>query len=432
MFPSGSGAPALAREFTRRARRVGLQSKCCLLRTGQYGQQEGNAKHQWTRRAHRDPPPGNTQKINSKELCTCQHRDHTSWAQNLAVQGTGVDGQTATTLHRQAVTNTLQLAGSNGNLETIWSGGCSQPKAPHARRRVPLVGAPQQAAGPVPDHHEHRTVDRRHRTPQPRLGSARDYRHGVCRCHRWLADNWPGRRRSEGARCRRGTVTDYRPFAATCRPCRPVPPRIHQRPRNHDGDLTAALRAGFQWLTAYREPPTGVARALEHAARVSEAIAASTLQQANDQMQGLAALSITETLDAGARGMNGPRRHRLQGRCRVRHGNQLAVRLHRRRQVPYLDRKPVARPSHLEPAATVDRHSRCGSHASGAAAFHRLRAGGLDPVGHRRLVRAGDPAPTCHQLTDEREAGQAGMTKGTRTIEMTRGRRRDKGHSMPA
>ncbi|MER6196031.1 hypothetical protein ABT234_01445 [Streptomyces sp. NPDC001586] len=68
-----------------------------------------------------------------------------------------------------------------------------------------------------------------------------------------------------------------------------------------DGDLAAALRAGYEWITTYREP-TGVAVALEHAARVAEATAAGILQPAEGQVQVLAALSLAETLDAGARG----------------------------------------------------------------------------------------------------------------------------------
>ncbi|MFF9458073.1 hypothetical protein [Streptomyces flaveolus] len=130
-----------------------------------------------------------------------------------------------------------------------------------------------------------------------------DYRLEVCRRHRWLADSWTGRRGAESAGGRCGTVTDYRPFAAI------VQSHAHlwlralttTGPEDHDGDLAAALRAGFDWLTTYREP-TGVAMALEHAARVAEATAAGTLQLAEGQVQVLAALSLAETLDAGARG----------------------------------------------------------------------------------------------------------------------------------
>ncbi|MFE3558704.1 hypothetical protein ACFXKW_28170 [Streptomyces sp. NPDC059193] len=72
-------------------------------------------------------------------------------------------------------------------------------------------------------------------------------------------------------------------------------------PEYHDGDLAAALRAGYVWLTAHREP-TGLATALEHAARIAEATTAGTLQPAEGQAQLLAALSMAETLDASARG----------------------------------------------------------------------------------------------------------------------------------
>ncbi|WP_327740515.1 hypothetical protein OG749_46500 (plasmid) [Streptomyces nojiriensis] len=130
-----------------------------------------------------------------------------------------------------------------------------------------------------------------------------DYRLEVCRRHRWLADSWTGRRGPEGAGGRCGTVTDYRSYAAIVQSHADVWLRAltTNAPEDHDGDLAAALRAGFEWLTTYREP-TGVAMALEHAARIAEATAAGTLQPAEGQVQVLAALSLAETLDAGARG----------------------------------------------------------------------------------------------------------------------------------
>ncbi|MBK3625718.1 hypothetical protein JHN59_12865 [Streptomyces sp. MBT49] len=130
-----------------------------------------------------------------------------------------------------------------------------------------------------------------------------DYRLEVCRRHRWLADRWTGRRGPEGAGGRCGTVTDYRPFAAIMQSHADLWLRAltTNAPEDHGGDLAAALRAGFEWLTTYREP-TGVATALEHAARIAEATAAGILQPAEGQAQVLAALSLAETLDAGARG----------------------------------------------------------------------------------------------------------------------------------
>ncbi|MDR3082510.1 MAG: hypothetical protein LBV60_16565 [Streptomyces sp.] len=50
-------------------------------------------------------------------------------------------------------------------------------------------------------------------------------------------------------------------------------------PEDHNGNLAAAFRAGYEWLTAHREP-TGVAVALEHAARIAEAVTAGTLSPA--------------------------------------------------------------------------------------------------------------------------------------------------------
>ncbi|MFD8417408.1 hypothetical protein ACFV2Q_37665 [Streptomyces sp. NPDC059650] len=130
-----------------------------------------------------------------------------------------------------------------------------------------------------------------------------DYRLEVCNRHRWLANTWTGRRGPEGAGGRCGTVTDYRPFDAIVQShvdlwLRALPTN---GPEDHDGDLAAALRAGFEWLTAHREP-TGVAMALEHAARIAEATAAGMLQPTEGQVQVLAALSMAETLDAGSRG----------------------------------------------------------------------------------------------------------------------------------
>ncbi|MFI6688381.1 hypothetical protein [Streptomyces sp. NPDC050485] len=130
-----------------------------------------------------------------------------------------------------------------------------------------------------------------------------DYRLEFCRRHRWLAGTWTGRRSPEGAGGRCGTVTDYRPYSAIVQSHSDVWLRAltTHGPEDHDGDLASALRAGFEWLTAYREP-TGVAMALEHAARIAEATAAGALPLADGQFQLLVALSMAETLDAGSRG----------------------------------------------------------------------------------------------------------------------------------
>ncbi|MFC7983318.1 hypothetical protein RI578_41100 (plasmid) [Streptomyces sp. BB1-1-1] len=130
-----------------------------------------------------------------------------------------------------------------------------------------------------------------------------DYRLEVCRRHRWLASNWTGRRSAEGAGGRCGTVTDYRPYTQIVQSHAALwlVPLTTNGPQDHDGDLAAALRAGHELLTAHREP-TGVAIALEHAARIAEAVTAGSLPLADGQAQVLAALSAAETLDAGARG----------------------------------------------------------------------------------------------------------------------------------
>ncbi|WP_030578565.1 hypothetical protein [Streptomyces anulatus] len=130
-----------------------------------------------------------------------------------------------------------------------------------------------------------------------------DYRLEVCRRHRWLASNWTGRRSTAGAGGQCGTVTDYRPYAQIVQSHTDLwlRPLATNGPEDHGGNLAAPLRAGYALLTAHREP-TGVAIALEHAARIAEAVAAGTLPLAEGQAQVLAALSAAETLDAGARG----------------------------------------------------------------------------------------------------------------------------------
>ncbi|MGW4548570.1 hypothetical protein ACWEN4_19670 [Streptomyces violaceorubidus] len=130
-----------------------------------------------------------------------------------------------------------------------------------------------------------------------------DYRLEVCRRHRWLANNWSGRRSTEGAGGRCGTVTDYRPYTQIVQSHADLwlRPLAANGPEDHNGDLATALRAGYELLTVNREP-TGVAIALEHAARIAEAINLGTLALSEGRAQVLAALGAAETLDAGARG----------------------------------------------------------------------------------------------------------------------------------
>jgi hypothetical protein len=115
--------------------------------------------------------------------------------------------------------------------------------------------------------------------------------------------NWTGQRSAEGSGGRYGTVTDYRPYAKIVQHHAGLWLRAltANGPGDHDGDLAAALRAGFEFLTAHREP-SGVAIALEHVARIAEAVAAGTLPVTQGQAQVLAALGAAETLAAGARG----------------------------------------------------------------------------------------------------------------------------------
>ncbi|MEU8544564.1 hypothetical protein AB0C52_31985 [Streptomyces sp. NPDC048717] len=132
-----------------------------------------------------------------------------------------------------------------------------------------------------------------------------DYRLEVCRRHRWPASSWTGRRSTEGAGGRCGTVTDFSPYAQIVQSHAAswLVPSTANGPEDHDGDLAAALRARYKLLTVLREP-TGVVVALEHAAWIAEAeaITVGALPLAEGRAQVLTALSATETLDAGARG----------------------------------------------------------------------------------------------------------------------------------
>lgn len=130
-----------------------------------------------------------------------------------------------------------------------------------------------------------------------------DYRLELCRRHRWLADGWIGPRSEAEAGGRCGTMLDYRSYTAIVQSHADlwIRPLTAEGPQDHDGDVARTLRTAYERLTEHREP-TGVAAALEHAARIAEAVASGTLTMAEGQTQVLAALSVAETLDAGVRG----------------------------------------------------------------------------------------------------------------------------------
>ncbi|AVI00042.1 hypothetical protein C5L38_35500 (plasmid) [Streptomyces sp. WAC00288] len=131
-----------------------------------------------------------------------------------------------------------------------------------------------------------------------------DYRLQVCRRHRWLIEQWHGRRTEAGPDtgvC--GEVLDHRDYLTVVRShvdlwLRPL--TFHD-PDDHDGDLSRALTAGYELLIEHREP-TGVAVAIGHAARITVALKADELDVEAGRTQVLAALSVAETLDAASRG----------------------------------------------------------------------------------------------------------------------------------
>ncbi|MEW2434389.1 hypothetical protein AB0952_09415 [Streptomyces caniferus] len=155
-----------------------------------------------------------------------------------------------------------------------------------------------------------RTIECRSR----KAGRALEYRLLLCDRHRWLARSWPGRREKQAPAGRCGTLFDHRDFA------RVVESHGDQwlmsltthHPRDHDGDVAAALRAAQGFLGRAREYDRllgqgaeitdGIVAALDHAARVAEALADGTVEQADGRAQLLAALSTGEAIAVAARG----------------------------------------------------------------------------------------------------------------------------------
>ncbi|MFD3729026.1 hypothetical protein [Streptomyces sp. NPDC058671] len=132
-----------------------------------------------------------------------------------------------------------------------------------------------------------------------------DYRLQVCRRHRWLTEQWTGRRTVAGPAagvC--GEVLDYRGYLKVVESHADLwlRPLTAHGPEDHGGDLPRALTAAYETLTLHREP-TEVAVAIGHAARIATALATGDLDMEDGQSQVLAALSIAETLDAASRGV---------------------------------------------------------------------------------------------------------------------------------
>ncbi|MFJ4343230.1 hypothetical protein [Streptomyces sp. NPDC088915] len=131
-----------------------------------------------------------------------------------------------------------------------------------------------------------------------------DYRLQVCRRHRWLTEQWTGRRTETGPGagvC--GEVLDHRDYLKVIDShvdlwLRPL---VFHGLDDHDGDLARMLSAGYELLAEHREP-TGVAVAIGHAARIATTLKEGVLDAEDGQTQLLAALGVAETLDAASRG----------------------------------------------------------------------------------------------------------------------------------
>lgn len=147
-----------------------------------------------------------------------------------------------------------------------------------------------------------------------------DYRMAMCRRHRWLAERWGGRPSTlepDGGRC--GTVVDYRTYGEVLRSHYEqwLSPMTGYITEDDGDDVAAALRAAHDWLsgehvdgpdwplvapTRSLMPLDAVRVALDQAARAAEALAAGLVEEYHGQVQVLAALAVTETLDALGRG----------------------------------------------------------------------------------------------------------------------------------
>ncbi|MFJ3182394.1 hypothetical protein ACIPJN_28960 [Streptomyces sp. NPDC086796] len=141
-----------------------------------------------------------------------------------------------------------------------------------------------------------------------------EYRMALCRRHRWLA--WSGgQRAADGDTGRCGTVIDYRPYRqiVDSHVDEWLRPRVHEAPQDHGDDVAAALRAAHSSLLTglasleWRRPTEmgyALAAALDHAARLAEAVADGALDAEAGQVQLLTALSVAEAIDATERGVS--------------------------------------------------------------------------------------------------------------------------------
>ncbi|GAU66673.1 hypothetical protein SSP35_03_03210 [Streptomyces sp. NBRC 110611] len=145
-----------------------------------------------------------------------------------------------------------------------------------------------------------------------KAGRALEYQVKVCTRHRSLTQDWPGRQISHAPDGRCGTVLDHRAYEQVVQSHGDqwIGPLTTQRLRDYGGDVAAMLRAAHDWLAAVFKDPEmqryeihgAVVTALDHAARLAEAVASGRLDPETGKAQVLAALGVAETIDVVSRG----------------------------------------------------------------------------------------------------------------------------------
>ncbi|MFB6881447.1 hypothetical protein ACFCY8_11510 [Streptomyces noursei] len=153
------------------------------------------------------------------------------------------------------------------------------------------------------------TIEHRSR----KAGRALEYRLQLCNRHRWLARSWSGRREAHDPVGRCGTLLDLRDYDRVVESHGDewLMSLTTHHPRDHQGDVAAALRAAHTFLADAREYTgtlgqrtdidDGIVVALDHAAQIAEAIADGTVGL-DGRGQLLSALGVAETIAAAARG----------------------------------------------------------------------------------------------------------------------------------
>ncbi|MFJ8677351.1 hypothetical protein [Streptomyces sp. NPDC093589] len=142
---------------------------------------------------------------------------------------------------------------------------------------------------------------------------ALEYRLQLCSRHKWLSRSWPGRREAHEPIGRCGTLLDHRDFdrVIASHGDQWLLSLTSHHPRDHGGDIAATLRAAHRFLARAREYTNplgqraditdGIVAALDHSARIAEAIEDGSAGL-DGRTQLLSALSVAETIAVAARG----------------------------------------------------------------------------------------------------------------------------------